>query len=374
MQNSNLLNLEIRNIHKRYDSQTALSNIDLVIRKGEFFSLLGPSGCGKSTLLRILAGLESADEGEIWWNGRRIDQLPARERPFNMVFQKYALFPHLSVFENIAFGLRLKGVATAEIRSRVDEVLTLMSLAGFSERMPETLSGGQQQRVALARALANRPECVLLDEPLAALDQKLREHMQTELRLLQRRLGLTFIFVTHDQEEAMLLSDRIAVMNAGRVEQVSTPRELYEAPQSVFCARFVGRRNEILGTVQRRDAGWVDLSFGDRVILRGRSVGATPGSGVDGKTETRFFVRPERLRILTANANPSEGWNTLVGEVVQVVFRGTYSEVVFAVTGGANESTLLRAFTDEGATTTVGDQVRVEFSPQETHVFSGVDE
>jgi spermidine/putrescine transport system ATP-binding protein len=372
---SDVLNLEIRNIQKRYDSQTALANIDLVIRKGEFFSLLGPSGCGKSTLLRILAGLESADGGELWWNGRRIDQLPARERPFNMVFQKYALFPHLSVFENVAFGLRLKGASVPEIRDRVGEVLNLANLAGFSERMPETLSGGQQQRVALARALANRPECVLLDEPLAALDQKLREHMQTELRLLQRRLGLTFIFVTHDQEEAILLSDRIAVMNTGRVEQVSTPRELYEAPQSIFCARFVGRRNELLGKVEGRDGDWVDLSFGDQVTIRGRRVaGEVHSQGHD----THVFVRPERLRILTVNSSRNQGWNVLAGEVVQVVFRGTYSEVVFAVAGrsygNSDGPTLLRAFTDEGANIQLGEQVRVEFSPQETNVFSGVDE
>ena len=218
--------LEIRSIQKQFGSQTALQSIDLVVKKGEFFSLLGPSGCGKSTLLRILAGLDNATAGQILWDGLRIDNLPARERPFNMVFQKYALFPHLTVQENIAFGLKIKKISSAETDLRVKEAMDLVNLHTFKNRMPETLSGGQAQRVALARALVNRPQCLLLDEPLTALDQKLREHMQTELRLLQRRVGLTFIFVTHDQEEAMLLSDRIAVMSEGRLEQVSEPKKL----------------------------------------------------------------------------------------------------------------------------------------------------
>jgi spermidine/putrescine transport system ATP-binding protein len=352
--------LVVRNIQKNFDSQTALSAVDLEIKKGEFFSLLGPSGCGKSTLLRILAGLDSADGGEIWWDGQRIDQLPARSRPFNMVFQKYALFPHLSVFENVAFGLRLKGVSSGEIRSRVEEVLALVNLKGYGPRLPETLSGGQAQRVALARALANRPACVLLDEPLTALDQKLREHMQTELRLLQRRLGLTFIFVTHDQEEAMLLSDRIAVMNAGRVEQVSTPRELYDAPQSIFSARFVGRRNEFSAQVANRDGDWVHLEIAGQPVLRGRNV-----QGVALSQQAQFFVSPERLRILSGSTARQDGFNVLEGQVVQVLFRGTFVEVILAL----NETTFLRALTDSSQGLAVGDRVGLEFSPHETHVF-----
>jgi len=282
-----------------------------------------------------------------------------------MVFQKYALFPHLSVFENVAFGLRLKAVPTAEIRGRVEEVLNLVNLGGFENRLPETLSGGQAQRVALARALANRPECVLLDEPLTALDQKLREHMQTELRLLQQRLGLTFIFVTHDQEEAMLLSDRIAVMSGGRVEQVSTPRDLYESPRSIFSARFVGRRNELQAAVTRADGDFVDLRFGDSITLRGRNV---RGESLDRGAQ--IFVCPERLRIVSSGFSAASGANSLEGEVVQVLFRGVYAEVIMALKNRG----VLRALTDQTQAVKIGDRVRVEFSPEETHVFAGAPE
>lgn len=363
--------LEIRNIQKRFGSQIALQSVDLKVQKGEFFSLLGPSGCGKSTLLRILAGLEDSSAGEILWNGRRIDTLPARERPFNMVFQKYALFPHLSVEENVAFGLKLKKLPAAELSSRVKEALELVNLKGFERRYPETLSGGQAQRVALARALVNRPQCLLLDEPLTALDQKLREHMQTELRLLQRRLGLTFIFVTHDQEEAMLLSDRIAVMNNGQVEQVSSPKDLYETPTSIFCARFIGRRNEFSTQVSARaidsSNDFVSFDFGGSNGLRGRSVlGGLSSAAGDGPAQA--FIRPERLRVLARHALPTPGYNVLNGEVIQVLFRGIRSEVILAMPGDV----YLRSLMDfeSGAQIHVGDRVGVEFSPEETHVFS----
>ena len=369
--------LEIRNIQKRFGSQIALQSVDLTIQKGEFFSLLGPSGCGKSTLLRILAGLESASAGEIYWNGRRIDTLPARERPFNMVFQKYALFPHLTVQDNIAFGLKLKRIAPNEIRERVKEALDLVNLRGFERRLPETLSGGQAQRVALARALVNRPQCLLLDESLTALDQKLRESMQSELRLLQRRLGLTFIFVTHDQEEAMLLSDRIAVMNDGSVEQVSTPKDLYEAPKSLFCARFIGRRNElnarVTETIGRETDKWVSFDFGGADQLRGRSVliptGLSEGAHSEvGPGAAQAFIRPERLRVITRRGSTTPGYNVLTGEVIQVLFRGNRSEVIVALPSDAIVRSLMDLET--GHQIDVGDRVEIEFSPEETHVFS----
>jgi spermidine/putrescine transport system ATP-binding protein len=352
--------LEIRSIHKTFGSQTALDHIDLKIEEGEFFSLLGPSGCGKSTLLRLLAGLESATSGEIYWKGQRIDQLPARLRPFNMVFQKYALFPHLSVFENVAFGLQLKKVAAAEIRSRVDEALALVNLQGYENRAPDTLSGGQQQRVALARALVNRPSIVLLDEPLGALDQKLREKMQADLRLLQKRLGLTFIFVTHDQEEAMILSDRIAVMNAGRLEQVATPRELFEQPSSLFSARFIGGRNELSG--RATSAGPQTTGF----EMSGHSM---QGVSVCGELKNRgagasvsAFVRPEMLRI-----SLSETGNALRGRVVQILFRGSKSEVFIETTDGLS----LRSMIDpsQASELRVGSEVGLNFAPNETHLF-----
>ncbi|MES2856429.1 MAG: ABC transporter ATP-binding protein [Bdellovibrionota bacterium] len=314
--------------------------MSLNIGEGEFFSLLGPSGCGKSTLLRILAGLEDASGGEIYWKGQRIDQLPARERPFNMVFQKYALFPHLDVFENVAFGLRLKRNSAAEVKSRVEEALSLVSLSGFEHRLPETLSGGQAQRVALARALVNRPACVLLDEPLGALDQKLREKMQSELRLLQKRLGLTFIFVTHDQEEAMILSDRVAVMNAGAVEQVSTPRELFESPSSLFSARFIGSRNELCAKL-------VDGSHPEHV---------------------RMFIRPERTKIIRRGASARSGFNSIEGSIQQVLFRGMRSEVVI----GLHDGSLVRSVCELEANDVlgVGEKVALEFAPGETFLFS----
>lgn len=360
--------LEIRDIQKTFGSQTALSSVNLSVAKGEFFSLLGPSGCGKSTLLRILAGLEEPSGGEIRWSGQRIDQrinqLPARERPFNMVFQKYALFPHLSVYENIAFGLKLKKLGAREIKERVFEALELVSLLGFESRLPETLSGGQSQRVALARALVNRPECILLDEPLTALDQKLREHMQTELRLLQKRLGLTFIFVTHDQEEAMLLSDRIAVMNSGRIEQVSTPRELYEAPASLFCARFIGRRNELAGEVVRGGSEWLEIDLGGASV-KGRSI--CERLRHLGQGTAQAFVRPERLRVLSQNSSPKPGANLLAGEVVQILFRGIQSEVIV----GCSDSLFIRSMADasEVERLRVGDRVDLEFFPEDTHLF-----
>ncbi len=359
--------LQIRNIQKSFGSQTALSSIDLEIRKGEFFSLLGPSGCGKSTLLRILAGLEPATSGEILWEGQPIQNLPARERPFNMVFQKYALFPHLSVFENVAFGLKLQKLGKAEIESRVREALDLVNLKGFERRLPETLSGGQSQRVALARALVNRPQIVLLDEPLTALDQKLREHMQTELRLLQRRLDLTFIFVTHDQEEAMLLSDRIAVMNGGRVEQVSEPRFLYERPGSLFSARFIGRRNELdVDAIESRD-GWVDLALGVS-RLKGRS--ACERLNEQGRGGAHVFVPPERVRVLTGSRGVTPGLNHLEGAVVQILFRGASSEM----TVDLGESRYLRVLSDLDSVQnlSVGERVGLEFPPEETHVFLAV--
>ena len=338
--------------------------MNLTVGKGEFFSLLGPSGCGKSTLLRILAGLEPASAGEILWDGKRIDHLPARERPFNMVFQKYALFPHLSVFDNVAFGLRLKKVPSAELKSRVEEALSLVNLAGFGGRLPETLSGGQAQRVALARALVNRPACVLLDEPLTALDQQLREHMQTELRQLQRRLGLTFIFVTHDQEEAMLLSDRIAVMNQGVLEQVAEPRELFEAPGSAFCARFIGRRNELAATVLPGALAGADVAIeiagGNR--LQGKSLCRQLDARGSGPAQA--FIRPERLKVIAAGERGTPGHNVVDGEIIQVIYRGTAAEVIVALPG----QIFLRALTPASAHRS-GDRVRVEFPPEETQVY-----
>lgn len=272
--------LELLNIGKSFGSQTTLNGINLFVEEGEFFSLLGPSGCGKTTLLRIIAGLERSTQGQILLDGKRVDELPAQKRPFNMVFQRHALFPHLSVGENIAFGLKLKSMPKDKIEAKVAEVLALVDMAEFRDRKPETLSGGQSQRVAVARALVNEPRVLLLDEPLSALDQKMREHMQKELRALQRKLGLTFICVTHDQEEAMALSDRIGIMNNGNLEQVSSPREIFENPGTIFASQFIEAttclRGELIEVSQ--DLATIRLSDGSLI-------------------KSKFNMPPDQLRL-----------------------------------------------------------------------------
>lgn len=262
--------LELLNIGKRFSSQTALKGINLSIGEGEFFSLLGPSGCGKTTLLRIIAGLENATHGQILLDGQRVDHLPAQKRPFNMVFQRYALFPHLTVGENIAYGLKLKSISKDQIEAKVAEVLALVDMAEFRDRKPETLSGGQSQRVAVARALVNEPRVLLLDEPLSALDQKMREHMQKELRALQRKLGLTFICVTHDQEEALALSDRIGIMSHGVLEQVSSPREIYENPETIFASQFIESTSLLRGELVEVSEDLATIRLGDGSLIKGK--------------------------------------------------------------------------------------------------------
>ena len=284
--------LQIEAVEKRFGDVVAVDRLSLDVKAGEFFALLGPSGCGKTTLLRMLAGFEMPDAGRILLDGQDIAAVLPHQRPVNMMFQNYALFPHLSVRDNIAFGLKRAGLPKAEIASRVAEMLALVRLEGLDNRRPDQLSGGQQQRVALARALARRPKLLLLDEPLAALDKKLRETTQLELLALQRRLGTSFIIVTHDQDEAMTLADRIGVMNAGRLEQVATPRQLYEAPASRWVAEFVGDTNIFEGPVAGRDDG--------RLLIAARDVGTIaatePRQGVTATTVC-VAVRPEKLRL-----------------------------------------------------------------------------
>ncbi|AFY01100.1 ABC transporter ATP-binding protein [Bdellovibrio bacteriovorus] len=262
--------LELLNIGKSFSSQTALKGINLSIGEGEFFSLLGPSGCGKTTLLRIIAGLEGATSGQILLDGQRVDHLPAQKRPFNMVFQRYALFPHMTVGENIAYGLRLKGLGKDQIEAKVAEVLALVDMGEFRDRKPETLSGGQSQRVAVARALVNEPRVLLLDEPLSALDYRMREHMQKELRALQQKLGLTFICVTHDQEEALALSDRIGIMSRGVLEQVSSPREIYENPETIFASQFVESTSLLRGELVEVSEDLATIRLGDGSLIKGK--------------------------------------------------------------------------------------------------------
>ena len=286
--------IDICRLEKRFGAVTAVAPSDLQIGSGEFFSMLGPSGCGKTTLLRMIGGLETPSAGRIFIDGSDITRLPAHRRPTNMVFQSYAIFPHLSVGENIAFGLVRRGLSAAQRRAEVERMLEVIRLPGFADRRPDQLSGGQQQRVALARALVLKPKVLLLDEPLAALDKKLRENMQIELRRLQREVGITFVLVTHDQEEALTLSDRIAVMKSGRILQCSTPRALYERPSNRDVAEFVGEMNFLPGRVLAANGSSVTVE----VAGLGRLAVMPAQEGLGAGQSVTLALRPERLCIL----------------------------------------------------------------------------
>jgi spermidine/putrescine transport system ATP-binding protein len=286
--------IELRDVVKRFGEIHAVDHVSLQIRDGEFFSLLGPSGCGKTTTLRMIAGFEYPTSGQIRIHGREMATTPPYQRPVNTVFQSYALFPHMTVAQNVAFGLEMKRIPKAELGPRVREALEMVRLGGLAERYPRQMSGGQQQRVALARALVNRPEVLLLDEPLGALDQKLRKELQLELKSLQRRVGVTFIFVTHDQEEALTMSDRIAVMSLGKALQVGTPTEIYERPTCKFVADFIGETNFIDGTVVENGGDYATIATPEGLRLRG----ITPRPVKVGEAAT-LSIRPEKARLLT---------------------------------------------------------------------------
>lgn len=314
MSNDKPIAIDVRNAVKRYGDFTALKTLSLSIFDNEFFTLLGPSGCGKTTLLRMIAGFESVTEGEIHLFGEGIATLPPNKRPINTVFQNYALFPHMTVRDNVAFGLEMRGKSTSEARSKAGEMLELVQLDQFANRKPTQLSGGQQQRVALARALAPQPRVLLLDEPLSALDLKLRIAMQIELKHLQRDTGITFIFVTHDQEEALTMSDRIAVMSAGELQQLGTARDIYETPRNTFVADFIGETNLLNVTVDRIKAGRATCHLGGGHQLTGPAV-----EGVEVGARVHMSVRPERLFISDA---PTDA-ESLKATVRENIFVGT---------------------------------------------------
>src|SRR5437870_910527 len=313
--------IALEDVGKRFGKVGAVQGVTLEIGDGEFFSLLGPSGCGKTTTLRMIAGFEVPDEGRISLQGRDVTAVAPNRRPVNMVFQQYALFPHMSIYDNVAFGLKVKRVPRGEHAGRIREILRVVELESLERRRPRQLSGGQQQRVALARALVNRPAALLLDEPLGALDVKLRKQMQLELKRIQHELGTTFVYVTHDQEEALAMSDRIAVMNGGLVEQIGAPREIYEHPQTAFVADFIGSLNAIELRVDELVGGYAVMRVGE-----GQRVVVAVGSGIRTGDSFRVSVRPERVQIGPAGSPAADGGSRLEGTVADLVYLGMYTQ------------------------------------------------
>jgi len=346
----NTLDVRLDRVVKRFDGVVAVDGISLEIPSGSFFALLGPSGCGKTTTLRMIGGFEEPDEGAIYLGDEDVVGLPPYRRDVNTVFQSYALFPHLSIFENVAFGLRRKGVDKQQVNGRVEEMLRLVGLEGVGRRRPRQLSGGQQQRVALARALVNRPQVLLLDEPLGALDLKLRKQMQLELKAIQHDLGLTFVHVTHDQEEAMTMADAIAVMNAGRIEQLGPPQELYERPATSFVAGFLGVSNLLAGTVEGPGA----------IRLDGGGLVRTAPNGRTGRVAAG--VRPEKITI-----GAGGGENELTGTVAETAYIGVATQVVVRTPAGTVQVFAQNA--DAGGRMPVpGSDVTLTWSPEATFV------
>ncbi|GAA2752902.1 ABC transporter ATP-binding protein [Amnibacterium kyonggiense] len=315
----------LEGVSKLYGKNWAVKSLDLEIAAGEFISLLGPSGCGKTTTLRMIGGFELPDEGEVTIGGTAMGSTPPYRRPVNTVFQSYALFPHMSVAKNVAYGLRYAKVPKSEVPERVTEALGMVRMKHLASRMPAQLSGGQQQRIALARALVNRPAVLLLDEPMSALDRKLREEMQIELKLLQQQLGTTFVFVTHDQEEAMTMSDRIAVMNGGRIEQIGSPADVYDRPASAYVAGFIGQQNFFEGTVS--SVAPLTVAVPDGAIASSR-----PSTAAAGAAAT-VAVRPESVSIAEGEASEGEA-NAVTATLMSVSRLGSYLQVVTITPGG----------------------------------------
>lgn len=329
------LDVELRNVFKFFNQEPAVHGVDLDVRQGEFFSILGPSGCGKTTILRLIAGFERVEAGKLLIQGKSMTHVPPYQRPVNTVFQSYALFNHLNVWENIAFGLRLKKLSPLEIKSRVGEALKLVKMESLRLRFPFQLSGGQQQRVALARALVNRPAVLLLDEPLGALDLKLRKEMQVELCNIHKELGLTFIMVTHDQQEALSLSDRIAVMNQGKIEQVGTPSAIYERPETAFVADFIGDTNLFSGEITTIDAEYVKVLTKTGFSIVAARTQDTPWELLQAVV---LSVRPEKIQI--SLYHPNLPTNCFEGRLVNVMYLGTHINYVVELANGISVNVL----------------------------------
>ena len=349
-------------VTKAFGDTIAVDGISLEIAHGEFFSLLGPSGCGKTTTLSLIGGFEDPTSGRILLHGSDVTRVPPYRRNVNTVFQSYALFPHLTVFDNVAFGLRRKRVGREEVRRRVGEMLELVALTGYDTRKPSQLSGGQQQRIALARALVNNPRVLLLDEPLGALDLKLRKQMQLELKRIQHEVGITFLYVTHDQEEAMVMSNRLAVMNGGHVEQVAAPEEAYDHPATEFVAGFLGASNMLTGRLAERSDGLVRVE-----LDRGGSVLAPARYAPVDASAVQVGVRPEKLRVAGAHATPPERTNALAGRVTLVTYIGVSHQYSVELAGGG-EFAVYAQNAGGDALPREGDDVQVLWEPEHTFI------
>jgi spermidine/putrescine ABC transporter ATP-binding subunit len=351
--------VDIVGVSKRFGAAVALHHVDLAVRDQEFLSLLGPSGCGKSTLLRIAAGFEAPSSGRVLINGEDVTGMPPHRRPTNIVFQRGALFPHMNVFDNIAYSLRLKRWPRERIAARVDDMLALVRLNAYAARGAHELSGGQAQRVALARALAAEPRVLFLDEPFSALDQKLREEMQLELRHIQRTLGATFVFVTHDQTEALVMSDRIAVMDHGRIVQLGTPRDIYMRPATVFASSFIGQTNLLRGTIVAAPGGGIAIDPGAGLVLAG-----TAGAEVAARGRGVLSVRPEAIRVVARAAASPEALSATVREVV---YLGANVRVGMEIAGGHIVWADLRDA--EAAGLAVGSEVALSWAPESAIIW-----
>jgi spermidine/putrescine transport system ATP-binding protein len=354
----------VKQFHSHGEIVAAVKGVDLAIRGGEFFSMLGPSGCGKTTTMRMIAGFEQPTHGSVYLLGVDVTDVPPNKRDVNMVFQSYALFPHMNVYDNVAFGLRRKGVPTPEIRRRVGEIVEIVGLSGRERRAPRELSGGQQQRVALARALVNRPRALLLDEPLGALDLKLRQAMQVELKRIQREVDVTFVYVTHDQGEALAMSDRIAVMNDGAIEHLGTPREIYEHPATKFVAGFIGTSNVLTGTVSTVESGraTVEVGPGERIIVGIHTSTVSRGDTIE------VTVRPEKIDIAT---KPPAGWDgsVLRGVVTEVVYLGTSTNYNVKTSVGAEVVVFDQNASSAEDIAARGDVVYLTWNPQHSYAI-----
>jgi spermidine/putrescine transport system ATP-binding protein len=355
------VDVRLERVTKLFGDQVAVDDLSLDVERGAFFSLLGPSGCGKTTTLRMIGGFEEPTAGAIHLGGRDVTTLPAYRRDVNTVFQSYALFPHLDVFENVAFGLRRKGVSKSQISVRVREMLRLVDLTGFDERKPHGLSGGQQQRVALARALVNEPQLLLLDEPLGALDLKLRKQMQLELKRIQQGVQITFLYVTHDQEEAMTMSNRLAVMRRGRIEQIGAPEDVYDHPTTEFVAGFLGASNLVPGEVKERGRDAISV-----LVAGGSVLSVPPDRMATTSDDVRVGVRPEKIHIeRESETAPDRGWNAVEGLLRDVTYIGVSHQ--FTVEGPAGAGlTVYEQNRGVDSIPVPGERVRLRWKPEHT--------